>query len=113
MGGLWGAKLFDTVSMTGARLTFTPARRTWRPHTAASDVKVAAGQAPWARAVGIRENPGPWRTWTYPPSWSVAMNRGTPAVAVVLVSASLALVSDRTRGAPAVVRPVRMRFPTW
>jgi hypothetical protein len=41
------------------------------------------------------------------------MNRGTPAVAVVLDRLSAALVRDRTGGAPAVVRPVRMRFPTW
>src|ERR1039457_4362268 len=113
MGSFLGAKLWDTVSITGARLRSTPARRIWRPHSAAFEVSAESCQMACVRAVGILENPGPWRTWTYPPSWSVAMNRGTPAVAVVLDRLSAALVRDRTGGAPAVVRPVRMRFPTW
>jgi hypothetical protein len=41
------------------------------------------------------------------------MKRGTAAVAAGLVRASLALVTERTGGAPVVVRPVRMRLPTW
>src|SRR6478609_11267704 len=113
MGLLRLAKLLATVSITGARSTSTPERITCVPHALAYAVSDVSDQVPCVRAVGMREKPGPWRTCTYPPSWSEAMNSGTPAVAAVVVKVSARPVRYRTGGAPAVVRPVRMRLPTW
>ncbi len=47
------------------------------PHVAASARSFAAPEDAWTRAVGMVEKPGPERTWTYPPSWSVA-TKGVP-----------------------------------
>jgi hypothetical protein len=101
------------VSITGARSTSTPARKTWEPQVRALDVSVVSLRPPWVSAVGILEKPVPWSTWTYPPSWSVATSSGTRDVAADVVNASTALVRARTGAGPAVVRPVSTTFPTW
>ena len=64
IGAFVDANDADTVSMTGARLTLTPARRTWLPQAVALRVRPASVNVPWVRAVGILANHGPCRTWT-------------------------------------------------
>src|SRR6476661_10174533 len=113
MGMFLVARFDGTVSTTGARLRSTPARDSCRPQDLAAAVRVASDQLPWVSALGIRVNPGPWRTCTWPPSWSADTQSGTPAVAVTVVSRSALAARYRTGAAPAYVRPVRMRPPTW
>ena len=79
MGGfLWAAAALGTVSITGARLTFTPADRSWRPQVVARERTVVVDHVPCVSARGMVENPVPRSTCTDPPSWSVATNSGTP-----------------------------------
>jgi len=79
-------KPLATVSITGARSTLTPERITWVPHVLAYAVSVVSAHEPWVNALGMREKPGPCSTWTWPPSWSAEMNRGTPPVAADVAS---------------------------
>src|SRR5919202_2130540 len=46
IGGLEAAEAAGTVSITGARLTSTPERRTWRPQVRALAVSVASDHVP-------------------------------------------------------------------
>ena len=64
IGALVEAVAAGTVSSTGARFRSTPERRSCRPHVRADDVRVVADHVPMVRAVGIREKPLPWSTWT-------------------------------------------------
>jgi hypothetical protein len=114
MGGLCAAAAgLGTVSRTGPRSTLTPAACSWLPHFFAYAFTVAAGQVPWVSAVGIVEKPGPRSTCTSPPSWSVEMNSGTPAVAALEASRCSRDVTVAVAATPAVDRPVRITLPTW
>ena len=73
MGAFEGANAaLGTVSATGARLTLIPAPANSLPHVVALAFNSAGSQVPWTLAEGIDSNPLPLRTWTRPPSWSVA-----------------------------------------
>src|SRR5215471_9465083 len=58
IGALLLAVPAGTTSCTGARLRFTPAARSSRPHPAAAPRSVLAGHEPWVSADGIGEKPG-------------------------------------------------------
>ena len=69
-----------TVSVTGARLTFTPAAASSRAHPVAALVSAADDIRACSLADGGRVNPSP-RSWcTSPPSWSAAMSSPTSPV---------------------------------
>ena len=54
----------------------------------------------------------PDSTWTLPPSWSVAMNSGTPEVAGPSALACNAALTAAVAATPAELRPVRITLPT-
>ena len=49
----------------------------------------------------MREKPGPFRAWTWPPSWLAATNRRTPAVAASVACACAASATVRMPVTPA------------
>ena len=76
----------------------TPALASAVPQVFALARNVATPYVPCTRAVGIVPNPGPWRTWTLPPSWSVATSSPTLSVVVVVTRAWKYFVRVADRG---------------
>jgi hypothetical protein len=113
IGAFWLAVAAGTTSITGARSRLTPADRSSRPQAAACRSSSAADSCPWVSAGGITVKPGPWSSWTWPPSWLAAMKNRTPAVAADDASAWMAWLACRSAATPAVLVPCHNRDPKW
>ena len=101
-----------TVSSTGARFMFTPARRSCRAHRPAAFRSRPGLHDPCSTAEGIRARPVPCSTCTAPPSWSVATSSRAPAVACP-VRACIPATTRAVAEPPSWLRPVRMTLPRW
>ena len=71
------------------------------------------GWADWSSAEGMSEKPDPARTWTSPPSWSVATSIGVAWVVPGPTLEVKELMTFWVAWLPAVVRPAMKMLPTW
>ena len=91
-----------TTSITGAKLRLMPAVASSPPHWDASACRTAGERLPCSSADGIVENPGPFRRWISPPSWSAPTKKPTPPVADLVANAWMAVVKGRMLSMPPV-----------
>ena len=57
-----------------------------RPHPAARRRRTGTGHEPWVSAEGRVPKPGPFRFWTWPPSWLAPTKKRTPPVTAGVAS---------------------------
>jgi hypothetical protein len=89
----------------------TPAALSCRAQSAALPRSVDVDHWPCVTALGIVLNPGPFSTWTRPPSWSVATSIRTVEPRTGDASALARSLTRFTAAVPADVCPIKMTAP--
>ena len=113
MGALLDGSGMSTRSATGARFMVTPTSASSCPHVRALAVRSSVDMIACSEAEGMSEKPLPPRTWTWPPSWSVATSSGVSWVVSEPTRSVKAVMTPRTESAPERVCRAMKTLPTW
>ena len=113
MGPLSDGFGMSTRSATGARFMVIPTSAISWPHPWALATRSSPDAAACSEAGGMSEKPSPPRTWTWPPSWSVATSIGASWVVSGPTRPVREATMSRTEPAPERVGLAMKTFPTW